>query len=117
MSFTYKTSPYIHWEFVHDETFNRLRIVPERGGLITEWSCRGKEIFYFDRERFAKKDKSVRGGMPILFPICGGLLDNVLPLPQGNFFMRQHGFARDVSWKLDCLNDFTGVRLIPSHSG
>ena len=70
-NFTRKNEPYTHWEYINIEDKSRLRIVPERGGLITEWRCKGKEILYFDQERFLDKDKSVRGGIPILFPICG----------------------------------------------
>jgi galactose mutarotase-like enzyme len=53
----------------------------------------------------------VRGGIPVLFPICGGLPGNVLPLPEGEFPLPQHGFARLHPWSLGLLPDETGVRL------
>ena len=60
-----------------DETANSsLEVVPERGGIATSWLVEGKEIFYLDAERFANPDLTVRGGIPILFPICGNLPDN-----------------------------------------
>lgn len=55
---------------------SELEVVPERGGIITKWRHQGQEILYLDAERFANPDLSVRGGIPILFPICGNLPDN-----------------------------------------
>lgn len=85
---------------------DRLQIVPQRGGLVTGWLCHGpwglREILYFDAERFADPSKSVRGGIPVLFPICGGLPGSALP---------QHGFARDMPWRMAELADGSGVRL------
>jgi galactose mutarotase-like enzyme len=93
------------WEFVAAHG-DRLRIVPDRGGLVTGWRCQGpwgeQEILYFDAERFADPSKSVRGGIPVLFPICGGLPGSQLP---------QHGFARDLPWQIEELADGSGVRL------
>jgi len=61
---------------------DRLRVVPRRGGLVTGWLCHGpwgeREILYFDADRFADPSKSVRGGIPVLFPICGGLQGSAL---------------------------------------
>ena len=95
-----KDYPYPHWELLSIDNDDRLRIVPERGGLITEWRCNGQEILYFDFERFLQKGKSIRGGIPILFPICGDLPNNLLSLPKGEFMIPQHGFARDIEWKI-----------------
>ena len=106
-----KTFPYNHWQCIDSETGDRLRVVPERGGLITEWKCNGKEILYFDLDRFETKGKSVRGGIPILFPICGNLPDDEFSLPQGTFRIKQHGFARELPWKIKSLEDQKGLSL------
>ena len=74
------STPYAHWEYVHPNSGDRLRLVPERGGLVTEWLCNGRELLYFDQLRFADPTKSVRGGIPVLFPICGNLPGDRLPL-------------------------------------
>ena len=105
MSLSKKDSPYPHWELLNINNGNRLRIVPERGGLITEWRCNGHEVLYFDLERFSQKGKSVRGGIPLLFPICGNLPGNLLLLGNDNFTLNQHGFARDSKWHLKSIND------------
>ena len=106
-----KDHPYKHWEFIDQETGDRLRIVPERGGLITEWRCNGREVLYFDLDRFESTEKSVRGGIPLLFPICGDLPGNLLRLPQGDFPIHQHGFVRDFPWKIKPLDHKKGVVL------
>ena len=71
-----KDSPYRHWEFINRESGDTLRIVPERGGIITSWISSGREMLYLDYSRFKDKSKSIRGGIPILFPICGDLPEN-----------------------------------------
>ncbi len=110
VSFEKKTSPYAHWEYLNTEFDSLIRIVPERGGLITEWRSEGKELLYFDLERFQNKDKSVRGGIPILFPICGDLSESLL-IGGKNYFLKQHGFARDLPWTINLLKDESGIRL------
>ena len=109
------SEPYPHWLLTDPISGDALSLVPERGGLLTGWLCHGpwggREILYFDAERFADPALSVRGGMPVLFPICGNLAGNELVLPQGRYPLSQHGFARDLPWGLDPLPDGCGVRL------
>ncbi|MFE4107788.1 aldose epimerase family protein [Almyronema epifaneia] len=78
----------------------RLEIVTERGGLVSHWQLQGRDVLYFDAERFADASKSVRGGIPILFPICGNLPDNTYTLDGQNYPLKQHGFARDLAWEV-----------------
>ena len=111
-----QTSPYPHWEFSDPASGDLLRVVPERGGLISGWRCAGQEVVYLDLERFLDPDQSVRGGFPVLFPITGGLPNNELPLPQGVFTLGQHGFARQVPWQLKALPDGRGIQLILSET-
>ena len=100
-----------HWRFTDPASGDSLTVVPERGGLVTGWCCGGEEILYFDAERFADPAKSVRGGIPVLFPICGNLPGDVLVLPEGTFPLAQHGFARDLPWSIATLADGSGVAL------
>ena len=78
---------------------NYIKFCPERGGVITNWVSDGNEILYFDETRFMDKTKSIRGGIPILFPICGNL--NTSSSIFGNSYLQlpQHGFARDLQWQ------------------
>jgi len=77
-----------------------LEIVPDRGGLVTRWQVEGQEIFYFDRDRFADPKLSVRGGIPILFPICGNLPDDQYRLGDQTYTLKQHGVARNLPWQV-----------------
>ena len=104
--------PYPHWLFLDPLSGDSLRIVPERGGLVTGWRCGGREMLYFDAERFADPALSVRGGMPVLFPICGNLPGDLLTLPAGSFHLPQHGFARDRPWQLQELAAGDGIVLV-----
>jgi galactose mutarotase-like enzyme len=67
---------YETYTLTDDSAESKLEVVPERGGIITGWQVKGKEILYLDAERFANPALSVRGGIPILFPICGNLPNN-----------------------------------------
>jgi len=78
---------------------NYINFCPERGGLITNWVSDSKEILYFDEKRFMDKTKSIRGGIPILFPICGNLKISSSVFGKDYLQLTQHGFARDLQWQ------------------
>jgi len=78
---------------------NYIKFCPERGGVITNWVSDGKEILYFDEKRFMDKTKSIRGGIPILFPICGNLNTSNSVFGKEYVQLTQHGFARDLQWQ------------------
>ncbi len=78
---------------------NYIKFCPERGGVITNWVSDGKEILYFDEKRFIDKSKSIRGGIPILFPICGSLNTTSSVFGKDYLQLKQHGFARDLQWQ------------------
>ena len=78
---------------------NYIKFCPERGGVITNWVSENNEILYLDEKRFLDRGKSIRGGIPILFPICGNL--NISNSLFGKKYLQlpQHGFARDLPWQ------------------
>jgi galactose mutarotase-like enzyme len=92
---------------------SRLSVVPDRGGIITSWQLRGQEILYLDRDRFANPELSIRGGVPILFPICGNLPDNRYTYSGETYTLKQHGFARDLPWQVvdRITHDRVGITL------
>tara|TARA_B100000214_G_scaffold10259_1_gene7464 strand:- start:225 stop:1082 length:858 start_codon:yes stop_codon:yes gene_type:complete len=110
VSFVEKKNPYLHWEYLNTEYDSLIKIAPERGGLITEWRSKGKELLYFDLERFLDKEKSVRGGIPILFPICGDLSESY-SIKGKKYSLQQHGFARNFPWSINLLKNKLGIRL------
>jgi len=79
---------------------SRLEVVPERGGIVTSWQVQGQELLYLDAERFANPEMTVRGGIPILFPICGNLPNNTYTHNGQTYTLKQHGFARDLPWEV-----------------
>ena len=89
----------------------RLEVVSDRGGLITRWQIQEQEILYFDAERFANPALSVRGGVPILFPICGNLPDNIYSHEGQTYTLKQHGFARDLPWEITDRGVQSGAHL------
>jgi galactose mutarotase-like enzyme len=88
-----------------------LEVVPARGGIITRWQVRGQDILYLDTNRFADPSLSVRGGIPILFPICGNLPNNAYQQGDKTYSLKQHGFARDLPWKVIGQDTLTNASL------
>lgn len=81
-------------------TNTSLQIIPERGGIVTRWRVQGQEIFYLDEARLTDPTLTVRGGIPILFPICGNLPDNTYTYNGQSYTLKQHGFARELPWEV-----------------
>jgi galactose mutarotase-like enzyme len=88
-----------------------LEVVPERGGIITRWQVRGQDLLYLDGDRFTDPSLSVRGGIPILFPICGNLPDNTYTHQGKSYTLKQHGFARDLPWTVSDRQPPDGITL------
>ncbi len=95
-----KQEQYLTYILSDQTALSRLEIVPERGGMITRWKIQGQDLLYLDEERFDNPSLSVRGGIPILFPICGNLPANIYTHRDRQYTLKQHGFARDLPWKV-----------------
>ncbi|NJN30085.1 MAG: aldose epimerase [Synechococcales cyanobacterium RM1_1_8] len=91
---------YITYRLIDNLNQAYLEVVPERGGLITQWHYRGHDLLYLDRDRFTHPDLNVRGGIPLLFPICGSLADNTYEYRGQRYLLPQHGFARTLPWRV-----------------
>lgn len=81
-------------ETIKDSNNNEVSFCPERGGIITSLKFQEKEILYLDKETFVDLKRSVRGGIPILFPNAG-VLNKETNFPK----LLRHGFARDSVWQ------------------
>jgi galactose mutarotase-like enzyme len=79
---------------------NSLSVIPERGGIVTQWAVNGRELLYLDVERLQDPKMSVRGGIPVLFPICGNLPEDKYQLAGQDYQLVQHGFARSLPWQV-----------------
>ncbi|NCS77573.1 MAG: aldose epimerase [Microcystis aeruginosa K13-07] len=108
---TQKQNQYLTYCLKDEEADAYLEVVPARGGIITRWQICGEDILYLDRERFKEPNLSVRGGVPILFPICGNLPDNTYQHQGRNYTLKQHGFARDLPWQVSKQSTETAASL------
>ena len=97
---TIEQQQYKTYILTSEDASSRLEVVPERGGIITRWQIHGKEMLYLDADRYTHPELSVRGGVPILFPICGNLPDNTYTYEEHPHNLKQHGFARDMPWQV-----------------
>jgi galactose mutarotase-like enzyme len=95
---------YLTYVLSDSQAGTTVDVVPERGGIITSWQLPHNgsfmEIFYMDKERYSHPELSVRGGNPILFPICGNLPNNSYTHDGQLYSLKQHGFARDLPWQV-----------------
>lgn len=81
-----------------NDTF--IEVVPERGGIIAKFVVKEKPVFYLDRATLIDINKNIRGGNPILFPICSYLKNDTYSLNGHPYTMKQHGFARNCAWNV-----------------
>ena len=94
-----------------DTSKARAVVVPERGGIVTRWRVGGRPLLYLDRDRWADPSASVRGGIPILFPICGNLENDQYEWGGKTYSLKQHGFARDMAWEVGAQSTDNGAAL------
>jgi galactose mutarotase-like enzyme len=88
-----------------------LTVFPDRGGIATSWQVGDRELMYLDADRFTDPSLSVRGGFPILFPICGNLPDNTYSIGDKHYSLKQHGFAREMPWQVTDRSTTTDASL------
>lgn len=94
-----------HTYILTDKDANsQIEVAPEKGGIITRWRINDREILYLDEERYADPTKTVRGGVPILFPICGDLPEDTFNYQGESYELVQHGFGRRRPWNVAQTN-------------
>lgn len=52
------------------------------------------------------------GQAPVLFPICGGLMDDKFILDGKEYFIEKHGYARFCEFEVESKNDTTATFLL-----
>jgi galactose mutarotase-like enzyme len=91
---------YLTYHLADTKQSNQLSVIPERGGIVTQWAVNGRELLYLDTDRLKDPKMSVRGGIPVLFPICGNLPQDTYKLGDKEYTLVQHGFARSMPWQV-----------------
>ena len=81
-----------------ESTGSFVLLAPARGGMVTRFVAGAEPVLFLDETTLADPGKSVRGGIPILFPIAGKLPGDRYEVGGRTFPMKQHGFARDLPW-------------------
>lgn len=84
------------YELAEQATNSWFRIAPNRGGLVISWGVQGRELLYLDKATFANPESNVRGGIPVLFPVCGQVGE--YDVDGQTYRMKNHGVARTRPW-------------------
>ncbi|MET3696923.1 galactose mutarotase-like enzyme [Bacillus oleivorans] len=85
---------------LNDQEVSSLKVIPERGGIIVGFQVDGEDILYLNEETLLNPEANVRGGIPILFPICGALENGEYTYKGKTYQMKNHGFARNMAWEV-----------------
>ena len=91
---------YTIYELTEQSTNSRVLVCPERGGIAIGCQLRGQELFYLDKATFVHPIANIRGGNPILFPICGQLEQGSYTWNGQTYSMANHGVARTSVWEV-----------------
>jgi galactose mutarotase-like enzyme len=83
-----------------ESTGARVLVAPPRGGMVTRFDVGDVPVLFLDVATLRDPTKSVRGGIPILFPIAGKLPGDRYEAHGRAFSMKQHGFARNLPWEV-----------------
>src|SRR3984957_11774802 len=87
-------------ELHDDQARSAVTLVPGRGAIVTRFRVGERDLLYLDETTLRDPTKNVRGGIPLLFPSPGKLEGGRFSRAGRDGAMKQHGFARDLAWKL-----------------
>lgn len=88
------------YELKDTDTNSLVVLCPERGGIVIGCQLNGKELLYLDRDTFLNPETNIRGGIPVLFPIAGQLVNGQYEWRGQTFKMKNHGVARNLPWEV-----------------
>ncbi|CAI6069480.1 aldose epimerase [Cohnella sp. JJ-181] len=94
------TDTYLVYELTDRSTDSKVTVCPQRGGIVIGCRLNGEELLYLDRGTFDDPAANIRGGIPVLFPICGQLQDGAYEWEGQTYRMRNHGVARTSAWEV-----------------
>ena len=88
------------YELIDTESNSYVKVCPERGGIIIGFGIDDTEMLYLDKDTFYDLNSNIRGGIPILFPLCGQLPEGKYELNGVKYSMKNHGLARINNWQV-----------------
>jgi galactose mutarotase-like enzyme len=97
---------------IDEEAGSRVVLAPARGGLVTRFFARGRDLLYLDEATLRDPDKNVRGGIPVLFPSPGRLAGDAWARGGHAGTLKQHGFARNLPWRVVETDDGDAARAL-----
>ena len=102
--------PYERWRLETDTAV--VELLPERGALVTRFRVGDGELLDLGEETVVDATRSVRGGIPILWPNAGRLPGDSCELGGVMCRLPQHGVARNRPWTVvDSTADGEGACL------
>ncbi len=107
---TTRSAPLPTWVLRDGETM--AEVVPARGGLVSRFGVGRVAILATDDEAVYGWGRNVRGGIPILFPTAGRLKDDRFTAGSLSWELKQHGFARDLPWRVVSQDSRGAARLV-----
>ena len=107
---TTRPAPLPTWVLRDGETV--AEVVPARGGLVTRFAVGPIEVLATDDEAVYGGGRNVRGGIPILFPTAGRLTADRYTAAGTVRELGQHGFARDMPWRVTGHGERDAARLV-----
>lgn len=102
------------YEIKDMETNSWFRISPKRGGIVTSYGVNGEEQLYWEQATFDDPAANIRGGIPILFPISGQLVNKTYEWNGQTYHMDNHGVARTNPWAVvntDMQSDYGSITI------
>jgi len=95
---------YLIYELSEPSTASKVLLCPERGGIMLGCQLHGRELLYLDRDTFLDPAANIRGGNPVLFPICGQLPELTYAWEGRSYRMPNHGIARTNAWEVAAVD-------------
>lgn len=111
---TYIAQSYEMYTLKDPTTASWLSICPRRGGLVTNLGIKGKELLYLNKDTLYDESKEIRGGIPVLFPICGQLQEQKYQWNGTTYSLPNHGLALSRPWDVvdyDCAESEAWITL------
>jgi galactose mutarotase-like enzyme len=102
-------------EFLHLKSGSaEATIAPDRGAIVTSFRIADRELLYLDQATFNDHSKNIRGGIPVLFPSPGKLENDRWVRAGKSGELKQHGFARNLSWRVAALSASSALLKLAS---